>query len=169
VSIIDELTAKTWMSQGAVFSPDEFRKAYYPKCGVTFEAREVLVTIDSRSVSRWYQTPQGWLKEGDIVIPARTQRTATFIVNEDAIADPDPATGKAPVRFDEEFLRKFMQTPFYEQGPDRLVSFPINDVKVKNNLLSVCFVIQMWDEDGKRRMLQRSFWSDGYEGTYCCS
>lgn len=179
MKIYDVICSKSWESYGAVLNSDPLYRRFYPWCGDTFTAVTLgsPATFAPTTVDSWVKDSNGKYKKETPVtkLPNRERRFLKLAINQSNHVDPDNPANRPPL-MDADFKQKFEAARFWETGDNYLVSSALHDIQIYDaagNPLrreSVNYVIELvWHPDYKRlSMVQRSFWSSGYLGTYCC-
>lgn len=168
MSCAKKICSKKWVSMGTTLQPaKDDRPSFYPKTGVEFTAKYKETKYASKPVYSYVKQSDGSYKKVTSKTKTRIERVVTLKVNEKNIVDPDPATGKKPVKLNPSYVKQLQAVKFIECG-DKLVSAEPVSVRHDGKAKKIFITIEVYKEGSKERMLQRSYWSDGYLGSYCC-
>lgn len=168
MSIAKKMCSKKWVSHGTTLQPaKDDRPAFYPKSGVTFTCTYKEVKYPAKPVVSYVKQSNGKYKAVTAKTKVRYDRIVKMKVSEKGIINPDPATGKKPVKLNPTYLKGLQSTEFIEVG-EKLVSREPITVRHNNKTKKIFITLEIYKEGSKNRMLQRSYWSDNYLGSYCC-
>ena len=169
MSCAKKICSKKWVSAGAILQPaKDDRPGFYPKTGVEFSCKYKETKYIAKTVSSYTKQNNGTYKATNSKTKVRYDRTVKIKVNQRNIANPDPATSKTPIKLNASYVKALEATDFIECG-EKLVSRDPISVRHDGKAKKIFITIEIYKEGSKQRMLQRSYWSDGYLGSYCCT